>query len=161
MVANTLGHSNVSTTLNKYFHLLPKHRKASMKNWNRLIIKQASGLIQTEHTKPASQNKCGAESFSVIPTPVSIIIPCIFLNVVRLKKRRNPRKHSVFKGFVAPMGRFEPHIIKNFHNMYYLMVTLSKESIFQKKSQRILHQLPTLSQLAMQLFPLPHSISKF
>ncbi len=30
MVAKTLGHSNVSTTLNKYSHLLPKHQKASM-----------------------------------------------------------------------------------------------------------------------------------
>lgn len=30
MVAKTLGHSNVSTTLNKYSHLLPQHQKASM-----------------------------------------------------------------------------------------------------------------------------------
>ncbi len=30
MVSRTLGHSNVSTTLNKYSHLLPKHQKASM-----------------------------------------------------------------------------------------------------------------------------------
>lgn len=30
MVSKTLGHSNVSTTLNKYSHLLPKHQKASM-----------------------------------------------------------------------------------------------------------------------------------
>ena len=30
MVAKTLGHSNVSTTLNRYSHLLQKHQKASM-----------------------------------------------------------------------------------------------------------------------------------
>lgn len=28
MVSRTLGHSNISTTLNKYSHLLPKHQKA-------------------------------------------------------------------------------------------------------------------------------------
>ena len=27
MVSRTLGHSNMSTTLNKYSHLLPKHQK--------------------------------------------------------------------------------------------------------------------------------------
>ena len=30
MVSRTLGHSNISTTLNKYSHLLPKHQKACM-----------------------------------------------------------------------------------------------------------------------------------
>lgn len=30
MVSRTLGHSNISTTLNKYSHLLPKHQKVSM-----------------------------------------------------------------------------------------------------------------------------------
>ncbi len=30
MVSRTLGHSNISTTLNKYSHLMPKHQKACM-----------------------------------------------------------------------------------------------------------------------------------
>ena len=30
MVSRTLGHSNISTTLNKYSHLLPKHQIACM-----------------------------------------------------------------------------------------------------------------------------------
>ncbi len=30
MVARTLGHANVSMTLNRYSHLLPKHMKASV-----------------------------------------------------------------------------------------------------------------------------------
>ncbi len=30
MVSRTLGHSNISVTLNKYSYLLPKHQKACM-----------------------------------------------------------------------------------------------------------------------------------